>query len=103
MGAGTMRLRVLAAAAAALLFTAATAAAETIFVRTLTGDMIPIEIALDDRVFVLKAAIEEANGIPPEWQRLVFAGTEMEDEKTLADYNMHNESTVHLVIRLSAP
>lgn len=98
-----MKIRVLAGATAALIFSMTPVAAETIYVRTLAGESTPIEIALDASVAALKDAIAETQGTPAERQRLIFAGSELEDERSLADYNMHDESTVHLVIKLTAP
>lgn len=87
-------------AIAALLIGASPVAAETIFVRTLTGKTITVEISADQTIAELKEAILEEEGIPPEQQRLIFSGSQLEDARTLSDYNMHNESTVHLVLRL---
>ena len=95
-----MRFRLLATAAAALLFTTATAFAETIFVRTLTGQTITIEIGLDANVAALKDAVSEEAGIPAEEQRLIHAGQLLEDANSLADYGIGHEATLHVVHRL---
>jgi len=95
-----MRFRLLAAAAAALLFTASTASAETIFVRTLAGAAYSFDVALDQSVEDLKRVISDSQGIPVEQQRLIFAGRQLEDGHTLGEYNIQNESTLHLILRM---
>jgi large subunit ribosomal protein L40e len=95
-----MRFRLLAAAAAALLFTASAASAETIFVRTLAGAAYTFDMGFDRNVEDLKQAIADSQGIPVEQQRLIFAGRQLEDGHTLGEYNIENESTLHLVLRM---
>lgn len=71
-----------------------------IFIKTLLGKIITLDVELSNTIQTVYEKIQEMEGIPSEQQWLIFGGHHLEDNKTLADYQIQNQSTLHIVIYL---
>ncbi|XP_014241971.1 NEDD8-like [Cimex lectularius] len=69
-------------------------------VMTLTGKVLELQVEPSDKVIEIKTQIEEKEGIPPEQQRLIFSGKQMNDQQTAEDYKLHGGAIVHMVLAL---
>jgi ubiquitin len=71
-----------------------------LFVKTLTGKTVTVEVDPGATIDAIKQQVQDKEGIPPDQQRLIFAGKQLEDGHTIQEYNLEADSTLHMVLRL---